>query len=79
MTHYNVNYSHLEEPNRSDKAIADLVEWLGEDRFTKLTEDFRKLKPMDHEQFAMWLSIAGVQGFPVIAYWRHIWGEKNVE
>ena len=71
MTHYNTSYSNLEGEAKITYAIADIIEWLGSGKkFAELTKAFQAEKP-SQRAFTFYCSLAGVQGYPVIAWWRH--------
>lgn len=73
MTHYDVDYSNLHPQAKHEKAIADIKDYLGEAKFVAITNDFRKYPPQSIDALAMYLSIAGVQGYPVRAWHDVIW------
>ena len=75
--HYEVNYGELSPAERQEKAIADLKEFLGEERFEKLTGEFRAYGKLDLEQFAFFCSITGVSGYPVTAWHTHVYGKTD--
>ena len=65
MTHYNVDYAGLEPYDARMKAIADVRDYVGEERFEILATNFRQLSGISYDEFALMLSFAGIQGFPV--------------
>lgn len=73
MTHYEVSYAELSPQAAHDKAIADIKDYMGADKFVAITDDFRQYSPQSVEALAMYLSIAGVQGYPVRAWHDVIW------
>jgi len=73
--HYEINYAELSPAERQEKAIADLKEFLGEERFERLTSDFRVYGKLDLEKFAFLCSITGVSGYPVTAWHTHVYGD----
>lgn len=73
MTHYDVNYSDLTPQAKHDKAIADIKDYLGDDKYRNLTAEFRAAGPMPLGRFEMYLSIAGVQGYPVRAWYNEVY------
>lgn len=70
MTRYTVSYEGLDDVTKHNQAIADVKEYLGEDRFSQLTELFRQ-QPYTLDQFSLAVSFAGVQGYPVKAWYNH--------
>lgn len=71
--HYTVNYEGLDPIAKHNKAIADIKEYLGEDRFETLTEQFKNRSP-SFEQFELMVSFAGVQGYPAKAWFNYCYG-----
>jgi hypothetical protein len=70
MTHYNVDYSGMDEVAKHNKAIEDIKEYMGEERFTKLTA-LLKEDSYTLSQFEMAVSFAGVQGYPAKAWYNY--------
>lgn len=75
MTHYTVDYSNLNDDPiaKHNKAIEDIKEYLGDDRFKTLTEKFKQMSP-SLDQFELMVSFAGVQGYPVKAWFNYCYG-----
>ena len=80
--HTTIDYSNLSKADATKRALADINEWLGNDRhgqnrFANLTEAFRlqnKSKPISPFTFAMYASLSGVRGFPVCVWYNHTFG-----
>ena len=74
MSHYNVDYTGLGPQIAYAQQIKDIKEYLGEDKFNRLTSDFRRECPggLGLESFRMYLSLAGIQGAPVRAFHDHV-------
>jgi hypothetical protein len=74
MTHYTINYSELVEPAKHNKAIEDIKQWLGEERFEELTDMLRKDEELkiNYARFSFLASFSGVQGYPAVAWHNHI-------
>ena len=70
MTHYTVNYEGLDKVTKHNKAIQDIKDYLGEDRFNQITELVRK-DSYTLDQFRMAVSFAGVQGYPAKAWYNY--------
>jgi hypothetical protein len=77
--HYEVNYAELSPAEKQEKAIADIKDFIGENRFHKLTEDFRTYGKINIEQFGFLCSITGISGYPVEAWHTHVYGASNEE
>lgn len=74
--HTVVDYGKLPEEARRSKAVLDVREWLGHERYEILHEAFMRKQEteglMSFETFAMLFSISGIQGYPVRALY-HAW------
>jgi hypothetical protein len=73
MTHYDISYSKSPAPNFD--AVQDIIEWLGIERFQHLSKKMMEVKHCGTWRMA--LSLAGIQGFPVIAWYEHIHGQGS--
>lgn len=71
MTHYNISYKGLTPQQAYDKSIQDIVAYLGVAKFNQVTKEFRAvyLGGCSYTHFANWVSLLGVQGFPVHAWY----------
>ena len=82
MTHYDVDYSKLEGKAKRDKAMADVVDYLGQAKFDEVHPQFVALRKsrgeaFTAEQLGFYLMLAGVQGYPVRAWHERIVEEAN--
>ena len=75
------NEIKYEGPNKADKAIEDVREWLGADRFNLLSEYIESLSdtPQNRDKVALMISFAGVQGYPVTAMCDKYMGQHPIE
>lgn len=74
MAHYEIDYSVITDENaKQEKALNDIRDYIGIDRFVKLTAEFVNAvnDGATEEQFHFWLSFAGIQGYPVSAWYKH--------
>lgn len=74
---YIVDYSELDNDPiaKHNKAIEDIKEYLGEEKFNRVTEQIRTEYPdMTLKQFQMAISFGGVQGYPAKAWYNHCFG-----
>lgn len=75
--HYTVDYSGLSEQKKQDKAIADIIAYLGQDKFDAITVELKKYiadgAQLVHVQFQ--LSFVGIQGYPVTAWYEYCGGK----
>ena len=69
--HHEVRYDRETIKGRN-KAVADVVEWLGEARAELVSNAIKSGQIETMEQLRLALSFAGVTGFPVTAF-----GERN--
>jgi hypothetical protein len=74
--HYEINYDGLDPIEKHKKAIADVIEYTGQERFDRIISALRTKYPEPPvlEHLELVLSFAGIQGYPVKAIWNHIWG-----
>lgn len=78
MSHYEVNYKDLKEPEKSNKAICDIMEFLGTEHFHDLTAMIKREYPhVNFCEFEVAVSFAGIQGFPALAWFNHCFPEKH--
>lgn len=68
--HYNINYTN--EPNKAAKAVADIIDYLGDAKYNEISGMISRVTHCGH--FAMYCSLAGIQGYPVIAWYEHYHG-----
>lgn len=76
MTHYNIDYSKYDDDpiTKHNQAIKDIKEYIGEEKFDNLTQEFKSFSWMSLEQFGFYVSLAGIQGYPVKAWYNYIYG-----
>lgn len=63
MSHVDINYSELQEPEKSAKALKDIKEWFGSRAIHDLELYVKDGATI--EQFRFMCSFGGVSGFPV--------------
>jgi hypothetical protein len=71
MTHYDIDYS--KSPTKAYDAIEDIKEFLGRERFTRITQTLSTARNPLHWRLA--LAFAGVQGYPVVAWYELVHGQ----
>jgi len=71
--HTTIDYGKLDGKAKEDKAIADIVNWFGAERYATLTAAFKKEPKPTLDRFHLMCSIAGVQGYPVTVWYRQLW------
>lgn len=71
--HNTIDYG--KSPSPAVDAINDIKSWLGQDRWDKLYPEMSKVT--NCYQFAMFCSLAGIQGFPVKAWYELIHGQGS--
>jgi hypothetical protein len=76
MTHYEIDYGTMQEPEKHNKALQDIKDYLGEDRFEHLTELLRLDKALatNYCRFSWLASFSGIQGYPTMAWHNHCYG-----
>lgn len=73
MTHYDIDYSGLTPQAKYEKAIHDIKDYMGEERYNKVVGLYKEIRPISLEVFRLQMSFAGVQGYPVVAMYDEIW------
>lgn len=79
--HTTIDYStHADESAKRQAAIADIKEYLGEERFNYVSGEFSKFgkEAMPIETMEGYLMLAGISGYPVIA-WHHFIFEPDAD
>lgn len=76
MTHYTRDYSTLTGSAKSSAAIADIIDFLGDNKFDELTAEFRRYRHLELDQFACFVGIAGISGYPVEAWHDYIYTDS---
>jgi hypothetical protein len=66
--------SYANSPCPKTDAVNDIKNWFG-DRWDKVSELMQTVS--SQEQFILYAAFAGVQGFPVIAWWELYHGEGS--
>ena len=64
--HTEIDYSKLDGEAKQAKALADVKDWMGEGRFEAVNKELSKVR--DFDRFEFYASLAGVQGYPVRAW-----------
>lgn len=72
MSHTTIDYS--KSPSTKFDAVEDIKQWLGE-RWDVVSPEMAKVT--NCASFAMYASLGGVQGFPVIAWYELYHGEGS--
>ena len=71
--HYDIDYSSYDNPlAKQAAALADVRDYLGQERFFNLVQEFRKVEYMPLERFTLLMSISGISGYPVRAFHEYI-------
>lgn len=71
--HNTIDYS--KSPAPAFDALEDIKSWLGPERWVKIYPEMAAIKHCGN--FAMFCALAGIQGFPVIAWYEHYHGEGS--
>lgn len=75
MTHYNTDYANLEGAAKKVKALKDIVDYMGWEKFEDLHQGLLADGRKKLGQYRMMFSFIGVQGYPVKAWYAHLWGD----
>jgi hypothetical protein len=71
-----IKYSGQDTAEDRKQALEDTRDWLGDERFEKITADLKQEYPdLGPGQFTLMVSIAGVSGYPVLVWFEHIYGD----
>ena len=73
--HYEINYKGHATVEAADRAaLADIADWMGADRFARVDALYREMaEPVGIDVFRLQMSFAGIQGYPVEAWYRSLW------
>lgn len=74
MSHYTIDFNALPEADRDAAAIESIRDWLGGERYASLNRDLPlAYEVMNIDHFRLMMSFAGIEGFPVTVWHRHLW------
>jgi hypothetical protein len=75
--HYTIDYSKRTDKDVDAAAIRDIIDYLGEERFQQISAALKDgiRQGVTEDEFHLPLSFAGVQGFPVGAWYRTLKAE----
>jgi len=73
MTHHTVDYRVYSHEMKRAKAMKDIKDWLGLERFRKIDKAYRALRQPSRHAFALQISFAGISGFPVHVWYEELW------
>lgn len=71
---YEVNYSGLEGNAKRAKALADIVDYIGWEKFADVHNKVLTGEKLTWAEWEMCVSFVGIQGYPAIAWYEHIYG-----
>ena len=66
-----IDYSEKQGDEKIGAALSDIVDWFGWTKFAELSRLTREEK-ITFREFQMAVSIGGVEGYPVRAWWEHL-------
>jgi hypothetical protein len=69
--HQTISYAGLSPKDKYKKALRDIQDYVGEERFEHLTKLLREEK-LSQEHFISAVSLAGVQGWPAQVWFQHV-------
>ena len=78
--HYEINYrAHADVAAADAAAIADIKDWMGAEQFERVDTVYRQMaEPVSIDLFYLQMSFAGIQGYPVEAWYRSLWPGRAV-
>lgn len=68
-----ISYEGLDPIEKHNKAIQDIKEYLGAQKFEEVVGLF-KGREMPLENFQCYMGLGGIEGYPVKAFYNHIYG-----
>jgi hypothetical protein len=74
MSHHEVDYSELEGAAKEIKALADIIDYLGQEKFNLLVEH-TKTCDAGYVRGAL-THVAGISGYPVTAFINHYYPKE---
>lgn len=76
--HYEINYKgHATVADADRAAMKDIADWMGADRFARVDALYREMaEPVGIDVFRLQMSFAGIQGYPVEAWYRSLWPQQ---
>lgn len=73
--HVEISYAHLEGEAKELKAISDIREYLGDEKFVTVQEILLNNLP-EEESFRFQLAVfVGIDGYPATAWYKHLQAE----
>jgi hypothetical protein len=76
--HYTINYAHLSGEAKQAKAVSDVKEFLGAERFDKIVQTFKDAPGTPQEYFVNACGLlCGISGYPAEAFYRYIYGKQE--
>lgn len=73
--HYTISYENLSPLEKHAKAIRDIKDYMGEERYNHLSKLFKTDYPnITVEQFQVMVDFAGIRGYPALAWYNQIYG-----
>lgn len=68
-----ITIDYGKSPSPSFDAVQDIKEWIGAEGYAKIAPEMAKITNRD--QFALYCDLAGIEGFPVKAWYDHFQGQ----
>lgn len=78
--HFTINYSEYKDPaQKREKALDDIREWLGSEKFESITEAIRNSgEHVSRNKFTVHAAVlAGVTGYPAQAWYNYIYNLED--
>jgi len=75
MTHYDIDFSKSPAPKHD--AVEEIKKWLGNAKYNELSPQMAAVT--NPRQFSFYCMLAGIQGFPVSAWYELYHGEGSWE
>lgn len=73
---YDINYTDMDPDTRHVRAINDIKEYLGEEKFREFTAVFRCAENLSEIEFIVGCFIVGIQGTPVNEWYDYCFNKR---
>ena len=72
-----IDYSGMTPEEKQKRAVADVKEFLGDERYDQLVTIFQTSAKVDLVEFHIMLSFAGIEGYPVEAFYNFVYEGRD--
>ena len=72
-----VDYSKLQGEEKQKKALEDICDYLGNEKFDSMNAKFLEAGAIDPGQFEFICMVGGIEGYPVEAWYMSLYGDNE--